>query len=193
MPRSAPRFDRTVLEIARGIGVTEHPRKRNTGKTVEQLAKALAHRTEHLEQSYLIQRLSALEGRYPELELLYAVPNGGWRSKAQGGKLKAEGVKPSVPDLVLPAPRSLFHGLYVEMKQIGKYGSAEQRKFQQRLFEQGYAVVECQGEEPAYTIIMGYLAMPRWEADEFGTRARSLRLLAGSLRGVTIPTGGPQR
>lgn len=188
MAKSAPRFDRTVLEIARGLGALEHPRKRNT-KTVREMAERALHRSEHVEQKFLVERLFDQRAKYPELELLYAVPNGGLRSKATAGKMKAEGVTPNVPDLVLPVPRSLFHGLYVEMKALHRYGGPEQRAFQQRLFEQGYAVAECQGEEAGYTIIMGYLAMPRWEPDEFGTRARSLRLLAGSLRGVTIPTG----
>ncbi len=52
----------------------------------------------------------------PELALLFAVPNGGHRHPATGAKLKAEGVKPGVPDLWLPVPRNLFHGLVIELK-----------------------------------------------------------------------------
>lgn len=42
---------------------------------------------------------------------IYATPNGGMRSKATAGRLKAEGVASGVPDLFVPAWR-----LWVEMK-----------------------------------------------------------------------------
>lgn len=37
--------------------------------------------------------------QYPELELLYHIPNEGKRSKVTGGRLKALGLKSGVPDL----------------------------------------------------------------------------------------------
>ena len=43
---------------------------------------------------------------YPDLELLYHVPNGGSRNKAEASKLKRMGVRAGVPDLVLPVPRA---------------------------------------------------------------------------------------
>jgi hypothetical protein len=159
-------------------------------RTVLEIAQAVQHRTEHVEQSFLMQRLAVMEGRHPELRLGYAVPNGGWRSKAQGGKLKAEGVRASVPDYVLPVPRWPFHGLYIEMKQLRKYGSPEQREFQRRLYWQGYAVFECQGEEAAFPVVMGYLALETWADHGFShlpLRALMSRHLAGKGVGVTIP------
>jgi hypothetical protein len=42
---------------------------------------------------------------------IFAIPNGGARSKATAGRLKAEGVASGVPDLCIPAWR-----LWVEMK-----------------------------------------------------------------------------
>ena len=50
--------------------------------------------------------------QYPELELLYHVPNGGKRDKATAAVLKRQGVKAGVPDLVLPVARCGYHGLY---------------------------------------------------------------------------------
>lgn len=52
----------------------------------------------------------------PELARLFAIPNGGQRDKITAGKLKAEGVKPGVPDIFLPVPRHVWAGLFVEMK-----------------------------------------------------------------------------
>lgn len=52
----------------------------------------------------------------PELHRLFAIPNGGQRDKITAGKLKAEGVKPGVPDILLPVCRGVWAGLFVEMK-----------------------------------------------------------------------------
>src|SRR4051794_30465888 len=40
----------------------------------------------------------------PQLKWLHAVPNGGERSKAVAGMMKAEGVKPGVADIFWPVP-----------------------------------------------------------------------------------------
>lgn len=51
-----------------------------------------------------------------ELRWLFAIPNGGLRDKVTAAKLKHEGVKPGVPDLMLPLPCRDYAGLFVEMK-----------------------------------------------------------------------------
>lgn len=175
MAKLPPKFDRTVLEIARGIGAVEHPRKRNTGKTVRQVAQSVGVRSEHFEQRFLIERLDEMDAQYPELQLGYAVPNGGMRSKAQAGKLKAEGVKRSVPDYCLPVPRWPFHGLYVEMKKVGGRSSPDQRRYQGRLRGWGYAVVECQGDEAAFRAVMWYLRLGMWPLPVQPGRATDVR------------------
>ena len=62
--------------------------------------------------------------QYPELELLYHVPNGGKRDKATAAVLKRQGVKAGVPDLVLPVARCGYHGLYIELKAPGQDAAA---------------------------------------------------------------------
>ena len=55
--------------------------------------------------------------QYPHLRLnLFAVPNGGARSKRTAGKLKAEGVVAGVSDLILLVRRGGYGGLLIEMK-----------------------------------------------------------------------------
>ena len=71
---------------------------------------------EHQEQCALMDWARLSEKRYPELKWLFAVPNGGKRSKAVAGKLKASGVKPGVLDLNLPVRRGLFTSLWIEKK-----------------------------------------------------------------------------
>ena len=51
--------------------------------------------------------------KWPELELMYHVPNGGYRNKAEAGRFRAQGVKSGVPDIVLPVARGGWHGLYI--------------------------------------------------------------------------------
>lgn len=49
--------------------------------------------TEAQEQMTLFSWAAMQSGKYPELNLLYHVPNGGSRHKAEAGRLRAEGVK----------------------------------------------------------------------------------------------------
>src|SRR5947209_19235518 len=71
---------------------------------------------EHDIQSLFFLWLRRNEGRHPVLRLFFAVPNGGWRHKGTAIKLKAEGVKPGVPDTCLPVAREGFSGLWIEFK-----------------------------------------------------------------------------
>lgn len=71
--------------------------------------------TEAQEQMTLFSWAAMQSGKYPELNLLYHVPNGGSRHKAEAGRLRAEGVKAGVPDLCLPVARGQYHGLYIEL------------------------------------------------------------------------------
>jgi len=72
--------------------------------------------SESNEQIALFQWVSYQLKRYPELELLYHIPNGGHRYATTAKRLKAEGVKAGVPDLCLPVARGGYYGLYIEMK-----------------------------------------------------------------------------
>ena len=66
-------------------------------------------------------------GRMPELEYMHHVPNGGKRDRATAVALKRQGVKAGVPDIVLPAARAGYHGLYIELK-AGKNTTTENQR-----------------------------------------------------------------
>lgn len=91
------------------------------------------------------------------LTMLFAVPNGGLRSKATAAKLKAEGVKRGYPDVALDYPSGSHHGLRIEMKKQGGRTSPEQEKWLENLNNAGYLAVVCVGWEAAANIIKSYL------------------------------------
>lgn len=128
--------------------------------TPEQLAKA---GTEHAHQCALMAWCALNYERYPELRLLFAIPNGGERNLVVASRLKAEGVKAGVPDLFLPVARWSVHGLFIEMKKPKGKGAAgtiaaSQAGWHRALEEQGYGVAVCWGWEEARDCLIKYLA-----------------------------------
>lgn len=104
--------------------------------------------TEHEEQRELVRWFRQT---WPGVRI-FAIPNGGARSKATAGRLKAEGVSSGVPDLFIPAWR-----LWVEMKRIkGGSVSAEQKDWLRYLDDVGYCVKVCKGAEDAKKQIQAF-------------------------------------
>lgn len=114
--------------------------------------------SEHHEQVLFVARFRMA---YPVFrKLLYAVPNGGRRSKTEAAALKAEGVVPGVPDLFLSVPRGKYHGMYIEMKKaLGGRVSKPQADMIKLLEYQGYYVQVCEGAEAAMTAVTWYLSL----------------------------------
>lgn len=114
--------------------------------------------SESEEQEILFQWAQMRRGMYPELDMMFHIPNGGSRGKAEAGRFKAEGVKAGVPDICLPVARGEYHGLYIELKRLkGGKVSDEQKDWIRRLDEQGYAAVVCYGWMAAAELIGKYL------------------------------------
>ena len=93
--------------------------------------------TEHEEQRNFVRWFRQT---YPDVRI-FAIPNGGGRSKTTAGKLKAEGVSPGVPDLFVPA-----WALWIEMKrQKGGSVSLEQKDWHAYLISIGHKVLIAKG------------------------------------------------
>ena len=91
-------------------------------------------------------------------QLLFAIPNGGYRNIVTAMKLKSEGVRSGIPDLMLAVPRNGKHGLFVEMKKSkGGRVSDSQHSVIADLLDAGYAVTVCHGFEEARLRITHYL------------------------------------
>lgn len=115
--------------------------------------------TEAQEQTTLFQWAGMMAGKWPEMRLLHAIPNGGSRNPIEARHLKEQGVKSGIPDLFLPCARGGWHGLYIEMKRRkGGRVSDEQREMIKALTAQGYRAEVCKGWEDAARIITEYLS-----------------------------------
>ncbi|MCJ8343315.1 MAG: VRR-NUC domain-containing protein [Cetobacterium sp.] len=114
-------------------------------------------RSEETEQITLIDWCNINTCKYPELKLIYHIPNGGKRGKSEAVRLKRGGVKKGVPDLCLPVPRKNYHGLYIEMKFGNGRTSKDQKEWILNLNNQGYKAVVCNGFEEAKEVIERYL------------------------------------
>lgn len=122
--------------------------------------------SEHAEQAAVIDWCMNSIGRYPELDLIFAVPNG---AALGGGKiggirmnmLKAEGLRPGVCDLMLPVARGEYHGCFLEMKAVGGKLSDNQKEFIAGVEAQGYYTCVAYGADEAIEQIKFYLAMEK--------------------------------
>lgn len=121
--------------------------------------RAYKKRSEATEQERVINWTRAYVNKYPELYLLYHIPNGGSRNQLEAQNLKAQGVKAGVPDLCLPVARGNFHGLYIEMKYGKNKTTDKQRYWLAELKEQGYETAVCYGAEEAMDKIADYLGI----------------------------------
>lgn len=102
--------------------------------------------------SYNHRKLSA-----PEC-LLFAIPNGGLRNRVVAAKLKAEGVRPGVPDMMLAMPREKYCGLFIEHKIKPNKPSEEQIEFIEHLSMQGYQVAVSYSYDETVKCISSYLS-----------------------------------
>lgn len=98
--------------------------------------------------------------QHPDLAKVFAIPNGGHRSKAAAGKAKAEGATAGVWDVCCPCPRNGNSGLWVEMK-FGKGRlSPEQREWHRLMNGEGWKLEVHYEWTEAARAIFGYLGLP---------------------------------
>lgn len=116
-------------------------------------------RNEHESQavffSWIEQHKASLDG----IELAHAVPNGGARHIATASKLKLEGVKAGVPDVLWPVARGGFIGLAIEFKHGDGNPSKEQRERIKKMQCEGWCVVICWDWRSAVRVVQGYAGM----------------------------------
>lgn len=109
--------------------------------------------TSHSESDEQIGFVSWFEDRFKGVRIFH-IPNGGHRSMSVAKKLKAEGVKPGVPDLFVPHWR-----LWIEMKRTkGGRLSEEQKDWIEYLEGIGYSAIVANGATEASRKVLEWLA-----------------------------------
>ena len=114
--------------------------------------------SEAQEQELLFEWAERESRRWPELRMMFHIPNGGSRDIREAANLKKQGVKAGVPDIFLAVPRGGYHGLFIEMKRRdGGRLSVAQREWIDALREIDYRVEVCKGFGPAAKVLLEYL------------------------------------
>ena len=112
------------------------------------------------------QLMDEVDLRFPEIaHLLIHIPNGGTRkNRYEGWRLKRQGVRKGVSDLLLPTARGGYFGLWIEFKAAPPFDAAvsdSQEEWQEFMRNEGYCARVCRGVDEALAALGEYLAMPR--------------------------------
>lgn len=113
--------------------------------------------TEDEEQIWFFSWAKLNSGKWPELELMHHIPNGGMRSKSEAARFKAMGVKRGVSDVFLPVSKGGYHGLYIELKAKDGRPEKEQKDWIAAVREQGYYADVCYGGFEAANLVEAYM------------------------------------
>lgn len=97
------------------------------------------------------------EPMHPILKWLTHIPNGGKRSKGEGGKLKAMGVRKGLVDFMLPRKHLGWQGLAVELKAPEGRLTPEQREWLEALASDGYLTAEVRTLDEFQAVVKRYL------------------------------------
>ena len=121
-------------------------------------AHTLAPPLERAEQAVVMDWADRESGKFPELRMLFAVPNGEKRSEPTAALLKRQGVKPGVPDLLLPIARAGFIGLAIEMKRKPNKPTDLQQAWLDNLMSHGWFAVVCYSAAEAIEVLRKYVS-----------------------------------
>jgi len=93
---------------------------------------------------------------------VFAIPNGGHRHVAVARKLQREGVKPGVPDLMIPMMRGRYGGMFLELKSKGGTLRDVQKWWLNTLAYEGYWCAVAFGVDEAIEAIKTYVEDGDW-------------------------------
>ena len=115
---------------------------------------------EHIEQVAFFEWLATKHKKLSFLyKLMFAVPNGGGRSKGEAGRLKAEGVKSGVSDVILLYPAREFSYLCLEFKAGKNKQSKEQLLFEAEVDKYGGCYQVVYSSREAQKVLSWYLGV----------------------------------
>lgn len=118
---------------------------------------------EAAEQACLFAWAALASARIPELAELFATMNGVRVSMRTAVKMKAQGNRAGIEDVMLLVARGGWHGLLIELKRTDAPPSAtsrDQRAWHAIHMRRGYRVEVCKGWVAASEALLAYLALP---------------------------------
>lgn len=89
--------------------------------------------------------------------LWFHPPNGGKRSKSEGVKFKAMGVKAGVPDVVICEPCGAYHGFFIELKVDGGVVRKTQKDWLEALKKRNYKIAVAWSIDEVEDLLREYL------------------------------------
>ena len=119
--------------------------------------------TRHVESHMQRMCVGWFRLQYPAVgKLLFAVPNGGARSRTEAAIMKAEGVTAGVTDLILLLGRGGFNALCIEMKTTDRHSALSDAQIEWRslAITNGSRHVVCRTLEEFQSEIRWYMARP---------------------------------
>lgn len=140
----------------------------SAGRPVERARRRSAdivHTTESQEQQALFEFLEYIAGRVPEVQWAFHPANGGVRHKTTAARLKREGVKRGVPDVLLPVAVGGYRGLACEMKRHDGRVTVEQEAWLSYLASQDWRCIVAWSWQEAARGILTYLG---YSPEKFG-------------------------
>lgn len=160
-------------------GNAAHPLSSSAGRaalppiTLERRALVKGEKAplEHNEQVALFKFTEQWFPYYPQLRLMFAIPNGaklpftrnaqGQRYSKQAKILIDEGLRSGVPDIFLAVPSRGKHGCFIELKRADRSNrpSEEQKWWINQLSVVGYQCSVCYGASEAWEVIKEYLGI----------------------------------
>lgn len=143
------------------------PNDRTTDRTTARPSTRTTPRTtnrgEEIEQARVVRwsHKRVVRDLMPALAWLHHSPNGGKRDAFTGAQMKALGVKPGFPDLILPAwSHDRAHpGLVLEMKSATGSASDSQKEWQAHFLAQGWQHRLARSAEEARSTLCQHLGI----------------------------------
>lgn len=117
--------------------------------------------SEHMIQSACFDWVRAMEQTDERYKMIYAVPNGGHRFISVARKLKREGVKAGVWDVMVDVPMRGFHGMRLEFKSEKGKLTSEQIEMGHRYKRYGYVTSIIRNFAQFRSIVEAYFYEPR--------------------------------
>lgn len=114
---------------------------------------------EHQMQAEFIAWCNANAWQWWQLDWIFAVPNGGKRHPAVAKMLKAEGVRPGVPDLLCLIPSYPYNFLGIEAKIPDNEPSDQQGRWHKFLTKQGGKIVVAYSVEEMKQAAIDYFGL----------------------------------